>query len=46
MRETNQGVIEMGKYLVKGNYVGEGIAGLLSDGGSKRVAAKSGSFPS
>ncbi len=26
----------MGKYLVKGNYVGDGAAALLSDGGTKR----------
>ena len=29
----------MGKYLIRGNYVGDGIAGLMADGGSKRVAA-------
>ena len=29
----------MAKYLVKGNYVGDGVAGLLKDGGTKRVAA-------
>jgi uncharacterized protein with GYD domain len=29
----------MAKYLVKGNYVGEGIAGLLAEGGSSREAA-------
>ncbi len=26
----------MGKYLVKGNYVGDGAAALLSEGGTKR----------
>ena len=26
----------MAKYLVKGNYVGDGIAGLMKDGGSQR----------
>ena len=26
----------MGKYLIRGNYVGDGIAGLMSEGGSKR----------
>ena len=29
----------MGKYLLKGNYVGEGVAGLMNDGGTKRRAA-------
>jgi uncharacterized protein with GYD domain len=29
----------MGKYLITGNYVGDGIAGLLNDGGTKRRAA-------
>lgn len=29
----------MGKYLVRGNYVGEGVAGLLKEGGSSRRAA-------
>ena len=29
----------MSKYLIKGNYVGEGVKGLMSDGGSKRVQA-------
>jgi uncharacterized protein with GYD domain len=29
----------MPKYLVQANYVGEGIKGLLKDGGSKRRAA-------
>jgi uncharacterized protein with GYD domain len=29
----------MGKYLLRGNYVGDGIAGLMKDGGSKRLAA-------
>ena len=26
----------MGKYLIRGNYIGDGIAGLMSEGGSKR----------
>lgn len=29
----------MGKYLIKGNYVGDGVAGLLKEGGSARLAA-------
>jgi uncharacterized protein with GYD domain len=29
----------MGKYLLRGNYVGEGVAGLLKEGGSARRAA-------
>jgi uncharacterized protein with GYD domain len=29
----------MSKYLVRGNYIGAGIAGLRNDGGTKRVAA-------
>ena len=29
----------MGKYLFQVNYVGEGVKGLLKDGGSKRRAA-------
>ena len=29
----------MGKYLVRGNYVGAGVAGLLKEGGSARRAA-------
>lgn len=29
----------MAKYLVKGNYRGEGVAGLLKEGGSSRMAA-------
>lgn len=29
----------MGKYLVRGNYVGDGVKGLLSEGGSKRHEA-------
>lgn len=29
----------MAKYLVKGNYVGDGIAGLMAEGGTARVAA-------
>ena len=32
----------MGKYLLKGNYVGDGIAGLMRDGGTKRRAAAEG----
>ncbi len=34
-----QGEQTMGKYLVQVNYVGEGVKGLLKDGGSKRRAA-------
>jgi len=29
----------MGKYLLQGNYVGDGITGLMNDGGTKRLAA-------
>lgn len=29
----------MGKYLMRGNYVGDGAAGLLKEGGSARRAA-------
>lgn len=29
----------MTKYLIEGNYVGDGVAGLLKDGGTKREAA-------
>ncbi len=29
----------MGKYLLRANYVGEGVAGLLKEGGSARRAA-------
>ena len=29
----------MGKYLISGSYVGDGIAGLMNDGGTKRRAA-------
>ena len=29
----------MGKFLIRGNYVGEGVKGLLADGGTKRRAA-------
>jgi uncharacterized protein with GYD domain len=29
----------MGKYLIKGNYVGEGVTGLLGEGGSSRRRA-------
>lgn len=29
----------MPKYLLRGNYVGSGIAGLRKDGGTKRLAA-------
>jgi uncharacterized protein with GYD domain len=31
--------IHMSKYLVQANYVGEGLKGLLSEGGSSRRAA-------
>lgn len=26
----------MGKYLIRGNYIGDGISGLMSEGGSRR----------
>ncbi len=29
----------MGKYLVRGNYVGDGVSGLLKEGGTARKAA-------
>ena len=29
----------MAKYLIKGNYVGDGVKGLLSEGGTSRKAA-------
>lgn len=29
----------MSKYLLRGNYVGDGIAGLMKDGGTKRRTA-------
>lgn len=29
----------MAKYLFRGNYVGDGVAGLMRDGGTKRLAA-------
>ena len=29
----------MGKYLIRGNYVGDGVAGLLREGGTARRAA-------
>ena len=28
----------MSKYLIRGNYVGDGVAGLRADGGEKRLA--------
>src|SRR4029079_8992960 len=31
----------MAKYLIKANYKGDGVKGLMSDGGSKRVEAAS-----
>jgi uncharacterized protein with GYD domain len=31
--------LAMAKYLLKGNYVGDGIKGLLADGGTKRREA-------
>ena len=36
----------MPKYLVQANYVGEGIKGLLKDGGSSRLAAVEKAFES
>ncbi len=29
----------MSKYLVRGNYVGDGVKGLMQEGGTKRLAA-------
>ncbi|MFQ5556705.1 MAG: GYD domain-containing protein [Acidimicrobiales bacterium] len=29
----------MGKYLIRGNYVGDGVAGLIKEGGSSRREA-------
>lgn len=29
----------MGKYLIQANYVGDGVQGLMKDGGTKRKAA-------
>lgn len=31
----------MGKYLIRGNYVGDGVAGLMKEGGTARHAAAS-----
>ena len=36
----------MAKYLIKGNYVGAGIKGLMADGGSKRREAASAAIQS
>ena len=36
----------MAKYLLKGNYVGAGIKGLMADGGSKRREAASAAIQS
>ena len=36
----------MAKYLIKANYVGDGVKGLMSDGGSKRVEAASAAIQS
>jgi uncharacterized protein with GYD domain len=36
---TTPGEQAMPKYLIEANYVGEGIKGLLKDGGSGRLAA-------
>ena len=36
----------MAKYLLKGNYVGDGIKGLMADGGSKRREAASAAIQS
>ena len=36
----------MGKYLVKANYVGDGVAGLMQEGGTKRMAAASAAIES
>ena len=37
-RETERGII-MPKYMLSGSYIGEGIKGLLKDGGSGRKEA-------
>ena len=29
----------MGKYLIRANYVGDGVQGLMAEGGTKREAA-------
>ena len=36
----------MAKYLIKANYVGSGVKGLMSEGGSKRVEAASAAIQS
>jgi uncharacterized protein with GYD domain len=36
---SEQGELEMPKYLIQGSYVGEGLKGLLKEGGSNRRAA-------
>ena len=36
----------MSKYLVKGNYVGDGIKGLMAEGGTKRRDAAAAAFAS
>jgi uncharacterized protein with GYD domain len=36
----------MSKYLIKGNYVGAGVKGLMADGGSERVHAASAAIAS
>lgn len=41
-----KGWIIMAKYLLKGNYKGEGIKGLLNEGGSKRREAASAAIES
>jgi uncharacterized protein with GYD domain len=37
--QSEKGDMEMPKYLVQGSYVGEGLKGLLKEGGSSRRAA-------
>ena len=36
----------MPKYLIRGSYTGDGVKGLLKDGGSKRKAAAEAAFKS
>jgi uncharacterized protein with GYD domain len=38
--------LAMAKYLIRANYKGDGVKGLMSDGGSKRVEAASAAIQS
>ena len=38
--------LEMAKYLIKANYKGDGVKGLMADGGSKRREAASAAIQS